>query len=162
MNSSPKKPDSSIPYKHVLQTTGLLKSFGIAKIVRGDELRDLKRLLKSVAGSKEEYDSMLHEEIDKLSRLGDSKNPIPGMILSLGTVDRSTLVIGSAKTYAKKLKRLGWSKEMICFYILALIKELGVSQDDFDRITDGTGDNDTPFDDSDDGNDDGDEDSADA
>lgn len=147
--------DSSIPYTHILQTTGLLKSFGVAKIVRGKELRELKQLLKSVTNSKEEYESMLREEMEKLSRIGDSKNPIPGMILTLGSKDRSTTVIESAKAYAKKLKQLGWTRDVMSFYILALIKELGLSQSDFDAISNGSDDSDVQdYDESDDDEDD--------
>lgn len=134
METSSNGSNSSIPYKHVLQTTGLLKAFGVAKIVRESELRELKRLLKSVTTTKEEYDAMLQEEIEKLSQMGDVKNPIPGMVLILGSKARSVAVIGGAKAYAKKLKQLGWTREVMCIYILSLIKELGLNQSDFDGV----------------------------
>lgn len=154
MNTSSDNSDSAVPYRHILQTTGLLKSFGIAKVVRGDELRELKRLLKSVSTSKEEYETMLQTEMEKLSQMGNSKNPVPGMILVLGTKARSVAVLGGAKAYAKKLKQLGWSRSVMSFYILVLIKELGLNQSDFDAITDGQTDSDVQSDDCEDDEDD--------
>ena len=148
MDNSPKKSDTSIPFTHVLQRTGLLKAFGVAKIVRGRELHELKQLIKSVAKSKQEYESMLQEELDKLSSMPDEKNPIPGMVFILGDQTKSEAVVGAAKAYAKKLKQLGWTKDVICIYILALIKELGLSQVDFDDVQrDDTDDDDEDDDD---------------
>jgi hypothetical protein len=134
MESTPNNSGSARTHTYILQTTGLLRSFGIAKMVRSSELRELKRLLKSVASSKKEYNSMLQEEIEKMSRIGGTKSPIPGIVVVLGTEDRNKAVVGSAKASAKKLKQFGWTKDMICFYILALIKELGLSQSDFDDV----------------------------
>ena len=146
-----------MPYKHILQTTGLLKSFGVAKIIHESELRELKRLLKSVTTSKKEYETMLQEEIEKLSRMGDAKHPIPGMVLVLGSRARSVAVIGGAKAYAKKLKQLGWTRDVMCVYILSLIKELGLNQSDFDTVV-GSTDEDVQLDYDDDDDDDDDED----
>lgn len=119
-------------------------------MVRSSELRDLKRLLKSVASSKEEYNSMLQEELEKMSQIGGTKSPIPGIVAVLGTEDRNKTVIGSAKAYAKKLKQLGWTKDVMCFYILTLIKELGLRQSDFDDMISSSDDDFDPDDEDDD------------
>ena len=53
-------------FSHVLQKAGVLKNFTVAKIVKKQDIEDLKALIKSVTSSDKEYNQMLDEEMKKI------------------------------------------------------------------------------------------------
>jgi rubrerythrin len=50
-------------YTHVLQKTGVLKTFTVAKIVKKKDIEDLKKLIKEIASDENEYKTLLEEEL---------------------------------------------------------------------------------------------------
>ena len=47
-----------IPFTHVIQKTGLLRSFRVAQVVTAAEIGNLKQLIRAAATSEEEYEKM--------------------------------------------------------------------------------------------------------
>ena len=118
-------------YSHILQKVGVLKNFSVAKVVSKKEIDDLKQLIRAVAKDEAEYDKMLAEEMAQVANMHDPKAPIPGIIY---VEDKSALVKQlqkSAKDYAQKIKSGKLEKKQLCYLIAAIIKELGLTQDDF-------------------------------
>ena len=126
--------NSDKSYSHVLQTSGVLKNFSVAKVVSRKEIDDLKQLIKAVAKDEKEYDKMLEEELAQIANMHDPKTPIPGIIY---VEDKSALIKGiqkSAKDYAQKIKSGKLDKKHLCYLIASIIKELGLTQDDFLKL----------------------------
>lgn len=68
-------------FSHVLQKAGVLKNFTVAKIVKKQDIEDLKTLIKSVTSSDKEYKQMLDEEMKKISDMHDENNPITALYI---------------------------------------------------------------------------------
>lgn len=126
--------DSDKSYYHILQKAGVLKNFSVAKVVSRKEIEDLKQLIKAVAKDKEEYEKLLQEELAQIGNMHDPKTPIPGIIY---IQEKSVLIKGiqkTAKEYAEKLKAGKLTKRNLCILIASIIKELGLTQEDFLRL----------------------------
>ena len=121
-------------YTHILQKTGVLKSFTVAKIVKKKEIEDLKKLIKDVAASEEEYKKILTEELAKMSNMHDSTNPIPGIIYSIAGSDTRESILVLTKKISKNLEKRNFSKKELAFLISAIITELGLTQEDFQNL----------------------------
>lgn len=119
---------------HILQKTGVLKTFTVAKIVRKKEIEDLKTLVKSVAADEKEYKTMLKEELSKLSNMHDTKNPIPGIIYSVGDGSRHQLIKAITLKFSQNLKQQKFDKKELAFLITAIINELDLTQEDFQNL----------------------------
>jgi predicted Zn-dependent protease len=123
--------NSDKSYSHVLQKAGVLKNFSVAKVVSRKEIDDLKQLIKAVAKDEKEYDKMLEEELAQVANMHDPKSPIPGIIY---VEDKSALIKQlqkAAKDYAQKIRTGKLDKKHLCYLIASIIKELGLTQDDF-------------------------------
>lgn len=118
-------------YTHVLQKTGILKSFTVAKIVRKQEIEDLKKLIKDVAVDEEEYKTLLKEELAKLSNMHDQNNPIPGIIYGAQDSSKKPAIVALTKKIAQGLKKEKFERKELAFIISAIITELGLTQEDF-------------------------------
>lgn len=129
-----KSNSSSVPFSHVLQRTNLLKSFRVARVVTGKEMRDLKDLIKAATTSKKEYNSMLSVEMSKISGFSESSDPVPGIVFFDGDTRRAAVLLSLAESYAKKIKTHSLTKNQNCFLILSIIKELKLSQSDFGEV----------------------------
>ena len=129
MESSSNTPNKT--YSHILQKVGVLKNFSVAKVVSKKEIDDLKQLIRAVAKDEEEYDKMFAEEMGQVANMHDPKAPIPGIIY---VEDKSAVITQlqkAAKDYAKKIQAGKLEKKQLCYLIAAIIKELGLTQDDF-------------------------------
>lgn len=120
-------------YTHILQKTGILKTFTVAKIVKKKDIDDLKALIKSVASDETEYKKMLAEEIAKMTNMHDNKNPIPGIIYS-ADASRKTLMLGITKKFSKAVKDQKFDTKELAFLVSAIINELGLTQEDFQNL----------------------------
>jgi len=123
--------NSDKSYSHVLQKAGVLKNFSVAKVVSRKEIDDLKQLIKAVAKDEKEYDKMLEEELAQVANMHDPKSPIPGIIY---VEDKSALIKQlqkAAKDYAQKIRTGKLDKKHLCYLIASIIKELGLTKDDF-------------------------------
>jgi uncharacterized protein Yka (UPF0111/DUF47 family) len=77
------------PFTHILQKKGILRTFSVAKVVRKKDIEELKSIIKQLASNEEEYDQMLKEEMERLSDMHNSDNPIPGIIYSESEIGRA-------------------------------------------------------------------------
>jgi hypothetical protein len=137
-------------FTHVLQKTGVLKTFTVAKVVNKEDIDELKSLIQSVAEDEAEYEKLLDEELKKLSNMHDSKNPIPGIIYTDSDSDRQKIMFGIAKKFNKSIKRYDFSPIELAFLVTAIINELGLSQEDFESLRAEMEDTDDDDDDDDD------------
>jgi hypothetical protein len=119
------------PYTHILQKTGVLKSFTVAKIVNKEEIEDLKKLIKSVAVDDDEYKTMLAEELAKISNMHDKSNPIPGIIYGTEEMVKKKMIFSITTKFAENIKQQKFERKDLAFLMSAIINELGLTQEDF-------------------------------
>lgn len=122
------------PYTHVLQKTGVLKTFTVAKIVNKREIDDLKKLVRSVTTSESEYKQLLKEEIEKLSNMHDEKNPVPGIIYGESNSEKQRAIFNITKKFSTGIKKFNFSTMELAFLITAIITELNLTQKDFESL----------------------------
>jgi flagellar biosynthesis/type III secretory pathway chaperone len=121
-------------YSHVLQKVGVLKNFSVAKVVSRKEIEDLKQLIRAVAKDDAEYEKLFQEEMSQIANMHDPKSPIPGILY---VEDKSKVMKAlqkAAKDYAAKMKTAKITKKELCYLIASIIKELGLTQDDFLKL----------------------------
>ena len=118
-------------FTHILQKTGVLKTFTVAKIVKKQDIDELKALIKSVASDAAEYKKMLKEEMSKISDMHNQRNPIPGIIYPTPENDIKKLLIAITKKFCKGIKSQKFSKRDLAFLVSAIINDLGLTQEDF-------------------------------
>jgi ABC-type cobalt transport system substrate-binding protein len=118
-------------FTHILQKTGVLKTFTVAKIVNNKDIDDLKALIKIVASNAAEYKKMLKEEMDKISNLHDENNPIPGIIYTNSENEIKKLLFSIASKFCKGIKTQNFSKRELTLLISAIVNDLGLTQEDF-------------------------------
>ena len=118
-------------FTHILQKTGVLKTFTVAKIVKKRDIDELKALVKSVASDAAEYKKMLKEEMSKISDMHNQRNPIPGIIYPTPENDIKKLLVAITTKFCKGIKTQKFSKRELAFLISAIINELGLTQEDF-------------------------------
>lgn len=120
------------PFTHILQKQGILRTFSVAKVVRKKDIEELKSIIKQLASSEEEYDQMLKEEMERLSDMHNSDNPIPGIIYSESDKDkrRKVLYIISDK-FVENLGKQKFTKQELALLISSMIAKLDLDQEDF-------------------------------
>lgn len=121
-------------FSHILQKTGVLKTFTVAKIVKKQDIDELKALIKSVASDEKEYKKILSEEMSKISNMHDKSNPIPGIIYPTEETDKKKLLFSITAKFCKGIKTQKFSKRELSFLISAIINELGLTQEDFANL----------------------------
>ena len=141
-------------FTHILQKTGVLKTFTVAKIVKKQDIDELKALIKSVASDAAEYKKMLKEEMSKISDMHNQRNPIPGIIYPTPENDIKKLLIAITKKFCKGIKSQKFSKRDLAFLVSAIINDLGLTQEDFVNLKEEL---ESQIEDDDDEDDDGDE-----
>lgn len=119
---------------HILQKKGILRSFSVAKIVRGDEIKELQKLVRGVATSEKEYKQLLKEELAKMADMDDKKNPIPGIIYPSALFNRRKLLFAVAHKISDTVKKHKFTKKELAFMISAMISRLELSQEDFTKL----------------------------
>lgn len=112
----------------------MLKNFSVAKVVSRKEIEDLKQLIRAVAKDETEYQKMLSEEMKQVADMHDPKTPIPGIIYRDNLQTKVKSIQKTAKEYVDKLKRTNMTKKELCFLLATIIKELGLTQEDFLRL----------------------------
>ena len=123
-----------IAFSHLLQKKGILKNFSIAKIVPTKDVNLLKKIIRDCAKDEAEYQQLFKEEMAKLGNMHNPKSPIPGILYSGEPEARAEILMETARKSAKRLKEMNLNKSEICFMILSLIKEMGLSQKDFSTL----------------------------
>lgn len=118
-------------YTHVLQKTGILKTFTVAKIVKKKDIDELKQLIRDVAVDEDEYKTLLAEELAKMSNMHDTNNPIPGIIYNGNEASNRQAMMTLTKKISQSLKKNNFTKKDLAFLISAIITELGLTQEDF-------------------------------
>jgi hypothetical protein len=118
-------------FSHVLQKAGILKNFTVAKIVKKQDIEDLKALIKSVTSSDKEYNQMLDEEMKKISDMHDENNPIPGIIYPPDQSKNKKLIVAIVSKFSQSVKKQKLSTREMAFLVSAIINELGLTQEDF-------------------------------
>ena len=118
-------------FSHVLQKAGVLKNFTVAKIVKKQDIEDLKALIKSVTSSDKEYKQMLDEEMQKISDMHDENNPIPGIIYPPDQSKNKKLIVAIVTKFSQSVKKQNLSTREMAFLVSAIINELGLTQEDF-------------------------------
>ena len=118
-------------FSHVLQKAGVLKNFTVAKVVKKQDIEDLKALIKSVTSSDKEYKQMLDEEMKKISDMRDENNPIPGIIYPPDQSKNKKLIVAIVTKFSQSVKKQNLSTREMAFLISAIINELGLTQEDF-------------------------------
>jgi hypothetical protein len=121
-------------FTHILQKTGVLKTFTVAKIVKKQDIDDLKKLIKDVASDENEYKQLLSEELAKLSNMHDVKNPIPGIIYGASDGVKHQLIKAITVKFSQNLKQQKFDKKELAFLITAIINELELTQEDFQNL----------------------------
>ena len=141
-------------FSHVLQKAGVLKNFTVAKIVKKQDIEDLKALIKSVTSSDKEYNQMLDEEMKKISDMHDENNPIPGIIYPPDQSKNKKLIVAIVTKFSQSVKKQNLSTREMAFLVSAIINELGLTQEDFinlkNELEDANQDDDEDEDDEDD------------
>jgi hypothetical protein len=122
---------NEVVYTHILQKTGILKNFSIAKVVPMVELEKLKTEIKKKTSSEEEFNKAFQKKIAEYSNMHDPKNPIPGIIYMSDDEKKRIIYAKYAKEWAKKIKEDGTSKKELANLIKMMIAELGLTKDDF-------------------------------
>jgi len=123
------KPDFS--FSHVLQKTGVLKNFSIAKVVPTIELEQLKSEIRKKVNNEEEFNKVFQQKIAEYSNMHDPKNPIPGIIYLEEDEKRKVAYVKYVKEWAKKIKSDSPSKKELALLIKLMISELGLTKEDF-------------------------------
>lgn len=120
------------PFTHILQKKGILRTFSVAKVMRKKDIEELKSIIKQLASNEEEYDQMLKEEMERLSDMHNSDNPIPGIIYSESDKDkrRKVLYVISDK-FVENLGKRKFTKQELALLISSMIAKLELDQDDF-------------------------------
>jgi cell division protein FtsB len=122
--------NSNIGYTHVLQKSGVLKNFSVAKIVSKQQVDDLKQLIRAVAKDDKEYEAMLAQEMAIIANMHDLTNPIPGIIYFESAKSVQALRM-FAREFVIRMKVGKLSKQEIRFILAMIIKELGIAREDF-------------------------------
>ena len=128
---------------HILNVTGVLKNFGIAKKIAASELRKIKKRAKDACSSSDDYTELLKSEILKYTDDYVKRNKIPGLITSKGDGLKNFNIKDKAyaKIYneaAKMAKGLlagrTLSKKELTFFIMSLVGALELTQEDFNAF----------------------------
>lgn len=147
-------------FSHVLQKAGVLKNFTVAKIVKKQDIEDLKALIKSVTSSDKEYNQMLDEEMKKISDMHDENNPIPGIIYPPDQSKNKKLIVAIVTKFSQSVKKQNLSTREMAFLVSAIINELGLTQEDFINLKNELEDANQDDEDADDGEEDEDDDNG--
>lgn len=123
------------PYSHILQKKGILRAFTVAKVVKTKEIEALKALIREVSDSEEEYKILLNEEMKKISDMHNSNDPIPGIIYSGNGIEKRDIIQKLSQTVLKLTKTQNLSKKEMAFLITVIITNLGLTQDDFIKLS---------------------------
>jgi hypothetical protein len=103
----------------------------VAKVVKKQDIADLKALIKTMASSEEEYNRLLTEELQRISDMHDSANPVPGIIYQKDKIKLQKLLCVLTKKFCKEIKSHKFTKNEMAFLLTAMISELGLTQEDF-------------------------------
>lgn len=121
-----------IPFTHVIQKTGLLRSFRVAQVVTAAEIGNLKQLIRAAATSEEEYEKMLETELANIGQF----DYVPGMIFAGGDAIMSEKLSKLSTSYVKKIKKDNLNKSQMCFLINSIVDDLGLEPSDFEQLND--------------------------
>lgn len=122
---------SDIMFSHVLQKTGVLKNFSIAKIVPLVEIEKIKKEIKEKSKSDADFSLAFQKKLAAYQNMHDPKNPIPGIIYLDSEEKKQISYKKYAKEWARKMKIDHPKKQDLAFLIKVMIMELGLTKDDF-------------------------------
>jgi hypothetical protein len=122
---------SDIMFSHVLQKTGVLKNFSIAKIVPLIEIEKIKKELKEKSKSEADFGLAFQKKLTAYQNMHDPKNPIPGIIYLDSEQKKQVTCKKYAKELARKVKIDHPRRQELALLIKIMIMELGLTKDDF-------------------------------
>jgi len=126
---------SDIMFSHVLQKTGVLKNFSIAKIVPLVEIEKIKKEIKEKSKSEADFSLAFQKKLAAYQNMHDPKNPIPGIIYLDNEEKKQVTCKKYAKEMARKIKIDHPKKQDLALLIKIMIMELGLTKDDFQEDT---------------------------
>jgi hypothetical protein len=118
-------------FSHVLQKTGVLKNFSIAKVVPLVEMEKIKKEIKEKSKSEADFSLAFQRKLAAYRNMHDPKNPIPGIIYLNSEEKKQITNKKYAKELARKIKIDHPRKQDLAFLIKIIIMELGLVKDDF-------------------------------
>lgn len=122
-------------YTHILQKTGILRAFTVAKVVHRKDIEELKRIIKGVTDDEEEYNRLLTEELARISNMHSKDNPIPGIIYASNEADtRMKMINLAAQKFANSLIKQEMDKSEMALLISLIISKLDLDQEDFKKL----------------------------
>lgn len=123
------------PYTHILQKKGILRTFSVAKVVRKKDIEELKSIIKQLASSEKEYNEMLKEEMERISDMHNSDNPIPGIIYTEDEkTARRNILYAISKKFTENLTKQKFNKQELALLISSMIANLDLTQEDFANL----------------------------
>jgi hypothetical protein len=122
---------SDIIFSHVLQKTGVLKNFTIAKTVSLIEIEKIKKEIKQKSKSDADFSLAFQKKLAAYQNMHDPKNPIPGIIYLDNEGKKQISYKKYARECARKMKIDHPNKRDLAFLIKVMIMELGLTKDDF-------------------------------
>lgn len=129
---------------HILNQTGVLASFSVAKKVTEEDIQNYIKKQKKVGKNEDEISDMLHEQIlnDIQSAIKDNK--IPGLIssqelakqmgISKAVIDKMPELNRLVMIVAHKLNEKKYDKMSMCYLINSLVNLLNLSERDFEKF----------------------------
>lgn len=126
-----KNDNPDIMFSHVLQKTGVLKNFSIAKVVPLVEMEKIKKEIKEKSKSEADFSLAFQRKLAAYRNMHDPKNPIPGIIYLNSEEKKQITNKKYAKELARKIKIDHPRKQDLAFLIKIIIMELGLVKDDF-------------------------------
>ncbi len=162
---------------HILNVTGILKNFSIAKKITATELKEIKKRVSEDSANSYDYESSLKQEILRYTDNYIKKNKIPGLIINKKSGLKNFKIKNpkyarlykEASLFARSLKLdKKLSKKELIFFIISVIGYLELNQSDFENFNkelnynpdfeeNDNGDDEGGYDDDDDDDDDDDE-----
>ncbi len=118
-------------FSHVLQKTGVLKNFSIAKTVPLVEIEKIKKELKEKSKSETDFNLAFQKKLAAYQNMHDPKNPIPGIIYLNNEEKKQVTCKKYAKELARKVKIDHPRRQELALLIKIMIMELGLTKDDF-------------------------------
>jgi len=118
-------------FSHVLQKTGVLKNFSIAKVVPTIELENIKLEIRKKAKNEEDFKRMFEKKLAEFGNMHDPKNPIPGIIYLKDSEKQAAAYTRMTKELINKIKSGNPSKKTLAFLIKLMITEFGLTKEDF-------------------------------
>jgi hypothetical protein len=117
-------------FSHILQKTGVLKNFTIAKVVPSVKIEKIKEAALKKAKTEDEFNSIMIQAMKKIGDMHNQNNPIPGIIYE--RTHKDDKIENLSKEHIRFLKSKNFTKNELCRYLLMIIHSLKLGHKDFE------------------------------